>query len=99
MVQPWGCEMSADKIVYNKDGQATSFTGPAAVNVFAMAVLVSGLRLYASTKMLPNRRWTAKTMMKLAEYHTGQKFKARDYLGAADALSVAVQSEKVRLSV
>lgn len=72
--------------------------GEEAVNVFAMAALASGLRLYAATGMKPNRMWTPKAMMQAAERHTGQTFKARAYLEAANALSARVQSEKERLS-
>lgn len=87
-----------NKITYTEDGHAQSFVGPEAVNVFAMAVLASGLRLYAKTGMKPNRMYTPKNMMAAAEQHLGKKFKARDYLGAADALEARVQAEKARLS-
>lgn len=86
-----------DSITYDDKGQARTFSGEGAVNVFAMAALASGLRLYAKTRMLPNRAWTPKAMMAAATYHTGQTFKARDYIGAADALSVKVQAEKIRI--
>lgn len=91
--------MSENTITYDKDGNATTFVGPEAVNVFAMAVLASGLRLYAKTGMLPNRAYTPKRMMAAAlSYLGGQKFKARDYIGAADALSAKVQAEKERIA-
>jgi hypothetical protein len=53
---------------------------------FQIVALKHGLKLYAKTKMLPNRLWTPKNMMATAEKLTGQKFKAQDYLGAAAAL-------------
>lgn len=64
----------------------TMFSGPAAVNVFAMTALASGLTMYAKHKMIPNRNYTPKAMMDAAAQYTGKKFKARDYLGAAQAL-------------
>jgi len=67
----------------------TSFSGPEAVNVFAMITIASGLRLYAKTGMKPNRAYTPKAMMAAATRYTGLTFKARDYLGAADALKAA----------
>jgi len=70
----------------------TSFNGPDAVNVYAMTVLASGLRMYATTKMIPNRAYTPKAMMAAAERHLGRKFKARDYEGAAAALREAAQT-------
>lgn len=89
--------MNTNRIEYDEKGQARSFIGKEAVNVFAMAALASGLRLYAKTKIRPNRMLTPKVMMLMAEQHLGRKFKARDYLGAATALSEKVQSEKARL--
>lgn len=86
-----------DEIRYDKDGNARSFSGEGAVNVFAMAALASGLRLYAKTGMRPNRAWTPTAMMRAAAQHTGKTFKTRDYLGAADALSLKVQAEKDRI--
>lgn len=70
----------------------TSFNGPDAVNVYAMTVLASGLRMYAKTGMRPNRAYTPKAMMAAAERHTGRKFKARDYEGAAQALKEAADA-------
>jgi len=64
----------------------TTFSGPRAVDVFAMLTLASGLRLYAATGMKPNRAYTPKAMMAAAARHTGRTFKARDYEGAAAAL-------------
>ena len=87
-----------DRIEYDAHGNARSFVGRAAVDVFAMAVLASGLRLYARTGMKPNRAYTPSAMMRAAAVHTGQKFSARDYLGAAAALEARVQIEKARIA-
>lgn len=87
-----------DEITYDEAGNAKTFTGKGAVDVFAMAALATGLRLYAKTGMLPNRAWTPKAMMTAATLHTGKKFKARDYEGAATALIEKVQSEKARIA-
>jgi len=65
----------------------TMFSGETAVSVFQCKVIASGLTMYAKHKMIPNRNYTPKNMMAAAERITGQKFKARDYLGAAAALS------------
>ena len=89
-----------DEIVYDeKTGEARVFVGEGAVNVFAMAAIASGLRLYAATGMRPNRMWTPKAMMEAASQHlNGRKFKSRDYEGAAKALSERVQAEKARIA-
>lgn len=86
-----------DEIRYDKDGNAQSFSGEGAINVFVMAALASGLRFYAETGMRPNRAWTPTAMMRAASQHTRKTFKVRDYLGAADALSLKVQIEKARI--
>lgn len=87
-----------DTIQYDQSGNARTFVGEGAVNVFAMAVIASSLRLYAKTGMKPNRAYTPSAMMKAAEHHTGLKFARRDYLGAAEALSAKVQAEKERIA-
>ena len=88
----------ADRIDYDAEGNARAFVGRGAVDVFAMAALASGLRLYAKTGMKPNRMWTPKAMMQAAERLTGLKFKAREYIAAAEALAARVQMEKERIA-
>jgi hypothetical protein len=88
-------------IEYDKDGNARSFNGPEAVDVFAMAVIASGLRMYARCGMYPTRAYTPGNMMRAAKAHLGEAgkgLKARDYEKAADLLSLKVQAEKERLS-
>lgn len=87
-----------DRIEYDQNGNARTFSGPGAVNVYVMAALASGLRLYAKTGMKPNRAWTPTAMMRAAAHHTGMTFKKRDYLLAADVLSAKVQEEKARIA-
>jgi hypothetical protein len=65
----------------------TSFSGEHGMAVYRALVIASGLRLYAKTGIRPNAAYTPKAMMAAAEGLLGQKFKARDYLGAAKALS------------
>lgn len=75
----------------------TSFVGKEAVDVYAMIVIASGLRLYAKTGMKPNRAYTPSAMMRAAQQHTGKKFKARAYLEAADALQA--RADEVRATI
>lgn len=77
--------MTQNSITYTKNGGG-SFVGPKGVNAFVLTALISGLRMYKGCGMIPNRGWTPKRMMAAAMQHTGKKFKARDYLGAAEAL-------------
>ncbi len=87
-----------DEIVYDANGNARSFSGEGAVDVYAMAVLAAGLRMYATAGIIPNRAYTPKAMMQAAATYLGRRFKAREYLGAADALSERVQTEKARIA-
>lgn len=68
-------------------GGTTTFSGAAAVSIYRASAIASALRFYARTGMQANRAYTPSAMMKAAAQITGQKFKARDYAGAADALT------------
>jgi hypothetical protein len=69
-----------------RNGQAVGFVGPAGVAIFRATVIEHALRLYAKTGIRANRAYTPSAMMRAATDITGRKFKARDYLGAADAI-------------
>jgi len=75
----------------------TTFSGPAAVNVFGMTVLASGLRMYAKCGMIPNRGYTPTKMLRAAETYTGKKFKRGQYLEAADALTELARASAANL--
>lgn len=90
--------MTENRIEYDENGQARSFVGPEAVDVFAMAVIATGLRLYARTGIRPNRAYTPKAMMAAATRYTGLDFAPRAYEKAAEALTARVQAEKARLA-
>lgn len=76
-------------IEYGKGGMC--FSGEAGMNVFQFTVLASALRFYAKTGMKVNAAYTPSAMKAAAERFTGLKFKARDYLGMADALENAAK--------
>lgn len=88
----------ADHIEYDKNGDARTFSGKGAVDVFAMAAIATALRMYAKTGIKANSAYTPRNMMAAATHYTGQTFKARDYVGAADALTARVQAEKARIA-
>lgn len=54
--------------------------------IYQALALAAGLKIYAKSGMLPNRAWTPKAMRETAQRITGRTFKARDYLGMAEAL-------------
>ena len=80
-----------------RTNSGTSFIGPDAVAFYRATVIAGGLRLYAKTGMQPNRAYTPRAMMDAAREITGKKFKARDYIGAADALKVWADTMKAAL--
>lgn len=86
------------KIVYDENGDARSFIGREAVDVFACAAIASALRLYAKARIRVNRAYTPTAMLAAATRYTGIKFKRGQYLEAAEALSARVQSEKARIA-
>lgn len=53
----------------------TTFAGREGVNTYRAIALKSGIKLYAKTKMKPNRMWTPTAMKTLAEHITGRTFK------------------------
>jgi len=80
-----------------RTNSCTGFIGPDAVAFYRATVIAGGLRLYAKIGMQPNRAYTPRAMMRAASEITGKKFKARDYLGAADALKVWADTMKAAL--
>lgn len=63
-----------------------SATTPEQISAFAAITLAHALKLYARTGMKVNRAYTPANMMRTASAWTGQSFKARDYMAAANAL-------------
>jgi hypothetical protein len=64
------------------------------VDIFRLAALASGLRLYAKTGINPNRAYTPTAMLKAASEATGKSYKRGQYVQAADDLTDLVQSLK-----
>ena len=61
--------------------------------IYQMMVIAAALRLFAKSGLKVNRNYTPNAMMRAATHLTGQRFKARDYVGAADALEIAAKGE------
>jgi hypothetical protein len=64
------------------------------VNIFVLASLASGLRLYAKTGIKPNRNWTPTNMLKTASQHTGKTYKRGQFEQAAKDLTDIVETAK-----
>lgn len=60
-------------------------------HIYQAVVVAKALRLYARSNVRVNRAYTPSAMMRMAKRITGQKFSARDYIGAASALETWVQ--------
>lgn len=78
-------------------GRATAFVGPDAVNLYRAATLVSGLRLYAKTKIKLTRNATPAVMLSMATQYTGKAYKRGQYLQAAADVDSWVQTMKAAL--
>jgi hypothetical protein len=87
-----------DSITANPSG-GTTFAGPGAVNVMRATVIGHALLLYHRTKMLANRAYTPKAMIRAAEQITGQQFKARAYEEAGNALIAFARNEAARINI
>lgn len=57
-------------------------------DIYQALVISNALKLYAQTGLRANRSYTPRNMMKAAHAITGLTFKARDYMGASEALKV-----------
>ena len=91
-----GVDMTQNHIEASPGG-GTSFVGPDAVKVYQATVIGSALRLYAKCGLKVNRAYTPSAMMKVATALTGKTFKARDYLGAADALKAWAEAQALAI--
>jgi hypothetical protein len=61
-------------------------TLPQDIKRYQMLVIARALRYYHDTGRKVNSAYTPRAMMQTAEQLTGQKFKPRDYLQAAQTL-------------
>lgn len=84
--------MSQNEISFTANGGAT-YAGPKGTNVYYLRCLASAIRLYAKCGIIPTRGVTISKMMKQAAAATGQKFKARDYVGAALAVETLMMKQ------
>ena len=64
------------------------------VNIFRAIAIASALRFYSKTGMRVNRAYTPKAMIAAASQMCGRTFKARDYIGAAEALEALADAAK-----
>lgn len=90
---------SDSHIGVDKDGRATSFVGPDAVNLFRAATLASGLRMYANTGMRLTRHVSPTQMLKMAQQYTGKEYRRGQHMVAANDMKVWIDTMKAALPV
>lgn len=66
--------MEKNEIVYAKDGEARTFAGPKAVDVFRIATLRSALGMLLRG-LTPTRGFTFKKGLRMAQEYTGKVYK------------------------
>ena len=64
-----------------------TYSGEYGMKVYTALVVASGLRLYAKTKMRPNRAYTPTAMLAKANELTGHVYRRGQYEAAAQALT------------
>lgn len=76
--------MDDSRITIDKVG--TMYAGRDAVELFRVKMLISGLKLNASTGMLPTRGMTKSKMLAMAGQYTKRKYKRTEMQQAIDDL-------------
>ena len=89
--------MTESYIQYDSNGDARSFVGRAAVEVFRAATLVSAMKLYRATKMLPNRMYTPTNMLATAGAIVGKRYRRGEMELAIRELGEWVKTAKAAL--
>ena len=79
--------MSDSHIVYSKSrGEATSYVGRDATELFRVNMLKSSIKLWMKTGMMPTRGIGIQKMLKMAEVYTGRKYKKSEAAFAIEDL-------------
>jgi len=79
--------MSDSYIRYSKSrGEATSYVGRDATELFRVNMIKVSIKLYMKTGMIPTRGVTISKMLKMAEQYTGRKYKKSEAAYAVEDL-------------
>ena len=90
--------MNDSEITVHASG-AMTFAGPDAVALYRATALWAGLRMYAQSRMQPNRAWTPTAMLKAAGSITGKTYKRGQYETAAADLKIWMEAMKAAMPV
>lgn len=85
------------RIGTNAKGDAVSFSGPAAVDLFRAAALASALCLLSKGLGFSSRMMGKTQMLKEASKYTGKTYKRGEYLKAKDDLSEVIAAKKAAI--
>jgi hypothetical protein len=85
--------MNTPTLEYRANGEFKGATGREAVDIYAAAVIASGIGLYVKTggRMRASRNYTPPNMLAKATEITGQKFKGRNNLEKLAAAETALR--------
>ena len=86
-------------ITYDKNGDAVTFAGPDAVELFRVATLKTSISLWVKTKMIPTRGVTITKMLAMATRYTGQRYTPQKAADAVRDLGVWIATMKSALPV
>ena len=79
--------MEDSHIVYSKGrGEAVSYVGKDATELFRVNMLKASIRLWTKTGMMPTRGIGIKKMLAMATVYTGRKYKTSEAAQAVDDL-------------
>lgn len=79
--------MEESKIIYSRGrGEATSYLGRDATELFRVNMLKSAIKLWMKTGMMPTRGIGIHKMLKMAEVYTGRKYKKSEAAFAIEDL-------------
>lgn len=79
--------MEDSKIIYSRSrGEATSYIGRDATQLFRVNMLKSSIKLWMKTGMMPTRGIGIQKMLKMAEMYTGRKYKKSEAAYAVEDL-------------
>jgi hypothetical protein len=90
--------MTDSEITHHASGGIT-FSGPDAVALYRAAAIWSGLRMYARSRMQPNRAYTPTAMLKAAGSITGKTYKRGQYETAAADVKIWMDTMRAALPV
>lgn len=89
--------MTGSSFEYHEDGSLAVASG--AVEVFRLATLASALKLYSTTRILPNRSVNATDLLTLANRATGHHYRRGQYAMAAEGVLEVMRRLKATVPV